>query len=73
MDWDFSEDPAFVSLCDSFRESNESSVIEFLANGEGSFYFQELIQNAAGEGIDLDDTELMNELNQEIIEAIENL
>ena len=52
MDWEFTEDAAFLALCDAFRESGESSAIEFLANGEGAFHFQDLAQNAAGEGID---------------------
>ena len=51
MDWEFTEDAAFLALCDAFRESGESSAIEFLANGEGAFHFQDLAQNAAGEGI----------------------
>ena len=71
MDWDFTEDAAFLALCDAFRESGESSAIEFLANGEGAFHFQELTQNAAGEGIDLSDSESMDEFQQEIIESIE--
>ena len=37
MDWEFTEDAAFLALCDAFRESGESSAIEFLANGEGPF------------------------------------
>ena len=44
MDWEFTEDAAFLALCDAFRESGESSAIEFLANGEGAFHFQELTQ-----------------------------
>ena len=71
MDWDFTEDAAFLALCDAFRESGESSAMEFLANGEGAFHFQELTQNAAGEGIDLSDSESMDEFQQEIIESIE--
>ncbi len=72
MDWEFTEDGAFLALCDAFRESGESSAMEFLANGEGAFHFQELTQNAAGEGIDLSDSDAMDEFQQEIIEAIEN-
>ena len=49
MNWEFSEDFAFLALCEAFRESGENSAIEFLANGEGAFLFQDLIQNAAGE------------------------
>ena len=37
----FTEDAAFLALCDAFRESGESSAIEFLANGEGAFHFQD--------------------------------
>jgi len=29
MDWDFSEDEAFLALCDAFRESGETSAMEF--------------------------------------------
>ncbi len=71
MDWEFSEDTAFIALCDAFRESGENAAIEFLANGEGAFFYQELIQNAAGEGIDLSDSNEMNIFQQEIIEKME--
>ncbi len=73
MEWDFSEDAAFLALCDAFRESGETLAIEFLANGEGAFHFQELIQNAAGEGFDMSDSEVMQEFQQEVIETLENL
>tara|TARA_Y100001968_G_scaffold321506_1_gene356013 strand:+ start:5093 stop:5320 length:228 start_codon:yes stop_codon:yes gene_type:complete len=73
MDWEFSEDAAFLALCDAFKESGETSAIEFLANGEGAFHFLELTQNAAGEGIDLSDSDSMDEFQQEIIEAMETL
>ncbi len=73
MEWEFSEDAAFIALCDAFRESGETSGMEFLANGEGAFHFQELTQNAAGEGIDLSDSVVMSEFQQEIIEALETL
>ena len=73
MDWEFSEDAAFLALCDAFRESGEISAIEFLANGEGAFHFLELTQNAAGEGIDLSDSDSMDEFQQEVIEAVETL
>ena len=56
MSWDFTEDAAFHALVDAFAESGESSAIEFLANGEGAFHFQDLTQNAAGEGEDLSDS-----------------
>ena len=73
MDWDFSEDAAFIALCDAFKESGETSAIEFLANGEGAFHFQELTQNAAGEGLDLSDTEFMEEFQIDVIESMEEL
>tara|TARA_B100000700_G_C15049446_1_gene859527 strand:- start:887 stop:1117 length:231 start_codon:yes stop_codon:yes gene_type:complete len=73
MDWGFTEDGAFLALCDAFRESGETSAMEFLANGEGAFHFQELTQNAAGEGIDLSDSNTMNEFQQEVIETMEQL
>jgi len=71
MDWDFSEDGAFLALCDAFRESGESSAMEFLATGEGAFHFQELTQNAAGEGIDLSDSESMSEFQMEVLESMD--
>ena len=73
MDWEFTEDAAFLALCDAFRESGETSAIEFLANGEGAFHFQELTQNAAGEGVDLTDSDSMDDFQQEIIETMESL
>ena len=73
MDWEFTEDSAFLALCEAFRESGESSAIEFLANGEGAFHFLELTQNAAGEGVDLSDSDSMDEFQQEIIEAMDNV
>ena len=73
MDWDFSEDEAFLALCDAFRESGETSAMEFLATGEGAFHFQELTQNAAGEGIDLSDSESMAEFQMEVLETIDEM
>ena len=73
MDWEFTEDAAFLALCDAFRESGETSAIEFLATGEGAFHFQELTQNAAGEGLDLSDTEYLEEFQQEVIDTLETL
>ena len=73
MDWEFSEDAAFLALCDAFRESGETTAIEFLANGEGAFHFLELTQNAAGEGIDLSDSDSMDDFQQEVIETMETL
>ena len=73
MDWDFSEDEAFIALCDAFRESGETSAMEFLATGEGAFHFQELTQNAAGEGIDLSDSESMAEFQMDVLESMDEL
>jgi hypothetical protein len=73
MSWDFTEDAAFMALLDAFRESGESSAMEFLAHGEGAFHFQELTQNAAGEGIDLSDSADLEAFQQEVIESLEEL
>ena len=73
MDWDLSEDGAFIALCEAFRESGETSPMEFLATGEGAFHFQELTQNAAGEGIDLSDSDSMDEFQLEVLESMNNL
>ncbi len=73
MDWEFTEDGAFLALCDAFRESGETSAMEFLANGEGAFHFQELTQNAAGEGIDLSDSDALDEFQQDVLETMETL
>ncbi len=73
MDWEFTEDSAFLALCDAFRESGETAAMEFLANGEGAFHFQELTQNAAGEGIDLSDSDILDDFQREVIETMETL
>ena len=73
MDWDFSEDEAFLALCNAFRESGETSAMEFLATGEGAFHFQDLTQNAAGEGIDLSDSESMAVFQMEVLETIDEM
>ena len=73
MDWEFTEDAAFLALCDAFRESGETSALEFLANGEGALHFQELTQNAAGEGIDLSDSETLSEFQESVIGTMEEL
>ena len=72
MDWEFTEDAAFLALCDAFRESGESSAIEFLANGEGAFHFQDLAQNAAGEGLDLSESNALESFQQEVIDTMES-
>jgi len=71
MDWDFTENIAFKSLNNAFKDSDETSAIEFLSS-DGASYYLELIQDAAGEGLDLSDPELMDELKEEIIEYLEN-
>ena len=73
MSWEFTEDAAFMALCDAFKESGETSAMEFLANGEGAFHFQELSQNAAGEGIDLSDSTDLEEFQQEVIDTLERI
>ena len=73
MGWEFTEDEAFLALCEAFRESGEALAMEFLANGEGAFHFQELTQNAAGEGVDLSDSDSMDNFQQEVIETLESL
>ena len=71
MIWDFTENIAFISLIDAFKESDETSAIEFLSS-DGASYYLELIQDAAGDGIDISDSEIMDELQEEIIEYLEN-
>jgi len=73
MSWEFTEDAAFLALCAAFKESGETSAMEFLANGEGAFHFQELSQNAAGEGIDLSDSTDLEEFQQEVIDTMERI
>ena len=70
MDWEFTEDSAFKALYEAFKENEEDSAMEFLVSDGASFYL-ELIQNAAGEGIDLSDNEIMEEFQQEVIESLE--
>lgn len=71
MDWEFAEDLAFKALYEAFKENEESSAMEFLVS-DGASYYLELMQNAAGEGIDLSDDELMEELQEDIIDYLEN-
>ena len=71
MDWEFYEDTAFNALYEAFKENEESSAIEFLVS-DGASYYLELMQNAAGEGIDLSDNETMEEFQREVIEYLEN-
>ena len=71
MDWDFTEDIAFKNLYEAFKENEETSAMEFLAS-DGASHYLELIQNAAGEGIDLVDTNEIEEFQEEIIDYLEN-
>ncbi len=71
MDWDFTENIAFKSLIEAFKEFDETSATEFLAS-DGASYYLELIQDAAGDGIDISDSEIMEELQEEIIDYLEN-
>ncbi len=70
MDWDFTENIAFKALYDAFKDSDETSALEFLSS-DGASYYLELTQDAAGEGFDLDDDEIMEDLKEEIIEYLE--
>ena len=56
MDWDFTENIAFKALYEAFKDSNETSALEFLSS-DGASYYLELTQDAAGEGLDLGDNE----------------
>ena len=69
MDWDFTESIAFIALYDAFKNSEETSALEFLSS-DGASYYLELTQEAAGEGLDLADNETMEELKEEIIEYL---
>ncbi len=71
MDWDFTENIAFKALFEAFKDSDETSALEFLSS-DGASYYLELTQDAAGEGLDLGDNETMEELQEEIIEYLEN-
>ena len=71
MDWDFTENIAFKSLNEAFKESDETSAIEFLSS-DGASYYLELIQDAAGDGIDISDSEIMENIQEEIIDYLEN-
>tara|TARA_Y100001970_G_C14008204_1_gene736999 strand:+ start:660 stop:878 length:219 start_codon:yes stop_codon:yes gene_type:complete len=71
MDWEFSEDSAFKALYLAFKENEETSALEFIAS-DGASYYLELMQNAAGDGIDLSDPEVMDLFQEEIIEYLEN-
>ena len=70
MDWEFTEDVAFRALYEAFKESEEDSAMEFLVSDGANFYL-ELIQNAAGEGIDLSDNEVLDEFQLKVIESLE--
>ena len=59
------------TLLKTFKDSDETSALEFLSS-DGASYYLELTQDAAGEGLDLGDNETMEELQEEIIEYLEN-
>ena len=72
MDWEFTEDAAFMALADAFQESGgQLSAMEFLANGEGAFHFQDLTRTAAGEGVDLAESDALEEFQQQVVDALE--
>ena len=58
MDWDFTENIAFKALYEAFKDSGETSALEFLSS-DGASYYLELTQDAAGEGLDLGDNCLL--------------
>jgi len=70
MDWEFAEDSAFKALYMAFKENDETSALEFLVS-DGASYYLELMQNAAGEGIDLSDPEEMDQFQQDVIDYLE--
>ena len=70
MDWEFADDSAFKALQQAFKDNEEDSALDFLVSDGADFYL-ELIQNAAGEGIDLSDNEVMEEFQQDVIESLE--
>ena len=70
MDWEFTEDSAFKALYMAFKENDETSALEFLVS-DGASYYLELMQNAAGEGVDLSDPEEMDQFQQDVIEYLE--
>jgi len=70
MDWEFAEDTAFKALYNAFKENDETSALEFLSS-DGASYYLELMQNAAGEGIDLSDQEEMDQFQEEVIDYLE--
>ena len=71
MDQDFNENIAFKSLIEGYIECDETSAIKFLSSDWASYCF-ELIQDVAGESIDIIDSEIMEDLQEELIYYIEN-
>jgi len=59
MDWDFTENIAFKALYEAFKDSDETSALEFLSS-DGASYYLELTQDAAGVGLDLDDNDKLD-------------
>ena len=71
MDQDFNENIAFKSLIEAYIECDETSAIEFLSSDWPSYYF-ELIKDIAGEFIDMIDSEIMEDHQEELIQYIKN-
>ena len=44
MDWDFTENIAFKALYEAFKDSDETSALEFLSS-DGASYYLELTQD----------------------------
>ena len=71
MDCAFYENIAFKSLIEAYIECDETSAIEFLSSDWASYYF-ELIKDISGEFIDIIDSEIMEDLQEELIYYLEN-
>ena len=71
MDQDFNENIAFKSLIEAYIECDETSAIEFLSSDWASYYFV-LIKDIAGEFIDIIDSEIMEDLQEEFIYYTKN-
>ena len=71
MDQHFNENIAFKSLIEGYIECDETSAIEFLSSDWASYCF-ELIQDAARDSFEISDSEIIEELQEEIIYYLEN-
>ena len=72
MNQDNNQNIAFKSLIEAYIECDETSAIEFLSNDEASYFF-ELIQDVTGECIGISDSEIMEDLQEEIIYYLKNI